>query len=1144
MSDPHLLADAPARAEAINPGHSFIVQAPAGSGKTELLTQRYLRLLTTVEQPEQILAITFTRKAASEMRNRILQSLQRARTTVRPDKEHEAQNWHLAQAALQADQQRGWQLESHPARLRIQTIDSLNASLARRLPMLAGMGASMEIAQDQWPIYESVCERLLQQLGDGSVDSRHLETVLLHLANRVPDFMQMLCDLLARRDHWLPLLMQHRHDADLRASIERTLSAVIEHALQDLLQSLPAHAHAELAELAAFGARNRLNNSARESVVECLEACHELVQLPPATAQSLNAWRGIALLVCTTEGEFYRKLSKTQGFPAEHKPMNQRMTVLLNELREIAGLNARFAALHSLPAARFSDAQWQVLLALLQLLPKAAGELMLEFQAIGKVDYVELSLRALQALGTPDQPTDMALVLDEKLQHILIDEFQDTSITQMSLLRLLTAGWSEGDGRTLFCVGDPMQSIYRFRQAEVGLFLEMQQQGLPAVAVKSLRLQTNFRSTLPIVSWVNSSFPRIMPAQDDAELGAVHYSSTLPRPEAAPEGRVKMHAAIEQTPQQEAAQIRTLVQQALADDASQRIAILVSGRSHVGAIARELKQAGVAFTAVDIERLQDRSLVQDLIALTRALLHPGDRTAWLACLRAPWCGLSLADLHALAAGHAEQTIYGLLSAVVASAAARGQGEGASLSGDSRATSISQEGQQRLAHFTRVMISAIAERARHSLRDWVEQTWLALHGPACLHAASELDDAEAYFARLDELEMAGDLEDLTRLEAQLNNLYAHGGDRGVARVEIMTIHKSKGLEFEVVILPSLHRVGGRDSKRLLRWTHLTGVDADGLVLAPPGAKGDDGDSIHQWLAELEKQRARHESQRLLYVAATRARRELHLFGSATLNKAQDAPTAPRSGSLLALLWPQVEGEFLQAVRQRLATAHDSRSSSVPPLRRLPLNWTPPAPAASLAGRHRTAVINADAPPEFDWVGETSRHVGTVVHAELERLVKLPVTQMQQWSSAQHQTRLLLQLAELGVPEALRAAACGRVVQAIERTMNDARGRWLLGLGQPHQEAHAELALTGVINGELISGIIDRSFVDAEGIRWIIDFKTSTHEGGGRELFLQNEVMRYRSQMERYARLMRLWKPAQPIRTALYFPLLGEWREIPA
>ncbi len=759
MTELHSLADQPVRQRALEPTQSFIVQAPAGSGKTELLTQRYLRLLTTVAQPEQILAITFTRKAASEMRNRILQSLHRARTTQRPAKEHEAQNWDLAQAALRADQQYSWQLESHPARLRIQTIDSLNASLARRLPMLAGMGASMEIAQDQWPIYESVCEQLLEQLGNGSTESAQLESVLLHLANRVPDFMKMLCELLARRDHWLPLLISHRNNADLRDSMERTLRAAIEHHLHNLRDELPADTHAELIELATYSARNRLKDGADAEKTPALDELSQLLVLPPADVSGLRTWLSLAELLCKKDKDklkpdFYTKVDKRHGFPPDKDGTKNRMQSLLGGLREIPGLAGRFADLYSLPAPAFSDAQWQILQALLQLLPRAVQELMVEFQSIGKVDYVELSLRAIRALGTTDEPTDMALALDARLQHILVDEFQDTSITQMRLLNLLTAGWSTGDGRTVFCVGDPMQSIYRFRQAEVGLFLEMQQHGLPGVPVESLHLQTNFRSTQPIVNWVNASFPQLMPIHDDAELGAVHYSASLPRPDAGETGGVQVHAAIEQTPQQEALQIRTLVQQLLAADTGQKVAILVSGRSHVGPIARELKQAGIAFNAVDIERLQDRSLVQDLIALTRALLHLGDRTAWLACLRAPWCGLSLADLHALAADDKEQTIYSLLNT---------------------SGSADIEGQQRLQRFVQVMNSAIAERARHSLRDWVEQTWLALQGPACLRTANELDDADAYFARLDELEVAGDLQDLTRLEAQLSNLFATSGD---------------------------------------------------------------------------------------------------------------------------------------------------------------------------------------------------------------------------------------------------------------------------------------------------------------------------------------------------------------------------------
>src|SRR5882757_3912058 len=410
-----VLSDAAARLRALSPQQSFIVQAPAGSGKTELLTQRYLRLLATVEQPEQILAITFTRKAASEMRSRILQALARARATQRPSKTHEAQTWELAQAALTADRNFGWQLETHPSRLRIQTIDALNASLSRRLPLLAGTGAAMEVADDIWPLYEAVCERLLQQLGDGSKESSLLETVLLHLANRVPSFVSMLCELLARRDHWLPLLIMHRNDADLRGSIEHTLRAAIEHHLTLLRAAIPETLRPELIELCVYAAGNKLRADPARANAEILRTCAALTALPPTSADALPLWLELETHLCTSGGEFRKRLTVKEGFPAEDKTTKQRMTDLLTRLCELPALRQALNDLKKLPAPKFTDSQWQVLAALLHLLPKAVAELMLEFQARSQVDYVELALRALRALGSVEQPTDTALALDERL---------------------------------------------------------------------------------------------------------------------------------------------------------------------------------------------------------------------------------------------------------------------------------------------------------------------------------------------------------------------------------------------------------------------------------------------------------------------------------------------------------------------------------------------------------------------------------------------------------------------------------------------------------------------------------------------------------------------------------------------------------
>lgn len=1124
MSKPSInIVDQATRLRALSPADSFIVQAPAGSGKTELLTQRFLRLLATVQQPEHILAITFTRKAASEMRNRIFQSLQNASEQPRPEQSHHAHTWDLARAALQADQHRQWQLLSNPSRLRIQTIDALNAALAHRLPILSGSGTALEVATDAAELYQSAIRHLLEQLGDGSEVAEQLEVLLIHTANRIPALVDMLCDLLAKRDQWLPLI----HDRDehtLRNDMEDTLRAAIEHHLQLLLRSIPAEYHGELPELIGFAAGNRLNNNPRAELQPLLEACVALSSLPGTHCDDVLIWRGIATVLCKQEGDFYSALSKTQGFPADNKQIKQRMQAMLNVFRDINGLAELVSGVHSLPAPVYSETQWRVLAALLTVLPHAVAHLKVEFQQKGQIDFVEQSLRALDALGTEDNPTDLALTIDMRLQHILVDEFQDTSITQMRLLRLLTAGWMPDEGRTLFCVGDPMQSIYRFRQAEVGLFLEVQQRGLPNMRqMEPLQLQTNFRSTQRVIDWINQHFVHVLPGINDSEQGAVKFSPSNAAPSATLEGAVHVHAAIDRSAQQEAREITAVVTQALQQDAKQRVAILVGGRSHVNAIAAALTTANIAFSAVDIERLQDRPLIQDLMALTRALLHLGDRTAWLACLRAPWCGMTLHELYTIASGNAEATIWSLLN-----------------NADVRAL-LPPEPARRLQKFVQVMQTALQERGRFTLHDWIQRCWMALHGPAVLDCVGDLQDANAYFLRLDEIEEAGELTDLTQLEQQLQDLFAVPVSSADARVEIMTIHKSKGLEFDVVIIPSMHRASQRDKMQLLRWTQLTGLSAGGLVLSPPQERGSDEDAIHEWLKQLEQRRADLERGRLLYVAATRAKRELHLFGSVSLDSKGEKISPPRKGTLLSLLWHAVEPAFNACTQQSSSTDGDANPATL--LHRLPANWQPPAVANTVMGVARSSTVNpVDTPIEFDWVSETSRHVGTVVHAELESLMNSSRELKMKWAVHSRQSLILSMLAERGVPDTLRQAACERVMIAIENVLHDQRGRWIIDVDEAHRESSSELALSGVMDGVVVNSVIDRTFVDAQGIRWIIDFKTSTHEGGDLETFLQSEEQRYRPQLQRYASLMRRWKPDQPVKTALYFPLLREWREL--
>jgi ATP-dependent exoDNAse (exonuclease V) beta subunit len=280
--------------------------------------------------------------------------------------------------------------------------------------------------------------------------------------------------------------------------------------------------------------------------------------------------------------------------------------------------------------------------------------------------------------------------------------------------------------------------------------------------------------------------------------------------------------------------------------------------------------------------------------------------------------------------------------------------------------------------------------------------------------------------------------------------------------------------------------------------------------------------------------------LLYVAATRAKRWLHLFGTCQV-KAQEegAPTLvrPPSSVALGMLWPVVEHEFAA----RLAITGDIEGEASPdiarepPLRRLPLAWRVPEPQSPRISSTSAPKVSTQPPVEFDWATETARHVGTVVHRELQRMARDGA--LGAANVAATRRRYVDELAELGVPAERRQAAAERIASAVSRTLEDERGRWLLDA--KHLSSANELALTGRVDGTIVSVVIDRTFIDEAGIRWIVDYKSSSHEGADLDGFLASEQERYRPQLERYAALMRHLGP-EPIRLGLYFPLLSAWR----
>jgi ATP-dependent exoDNAse (exonuclease V) beta subunit len=165
------------------------------------------------------------------------------------------------------------------------------------------------------------------------------------------------------------------------------------------------------------------------------------------------------------------------------------------------------------------------------------------------------------------------------------------------------------------------------------------------------------------------------------------------------------------------------------------------------------------------------------------------------------------------------------------------------------------------------------------------------------------------------------------------------------------------------------------------------------------------------------------------------------------------------------------------------------------------------------------------------------VGTVVHEALEKFGRTALPDVARLPALR--TRIESRLQALGVEGEAAREGAERALSALRATLTDSRGRWLFD--PSHRDAHSELELTGVRGGQIVNAIIDRTFVDAHGVRWVVDFKTSPHEGGNLEAFLDEEARRYEGQLRRYAHLARELG-RETVRAGLYYPLLSAWREI--
>ena len=1092
--------DAALRQAAIDPRRSFLVQAPAGSGKTELLTDRILALLATVRRPEEVVAITFTKKAAAEMHARVLEKLQAGLSDTPPVEAYKQQSWQLARHAMQRDQELGWQLLEYPARLSIRTIDSLCAHLVRAMPWVSGLGGMPAVAEDVSQHYQQAAQATL-----ALIDTQEpVAQMMAHMDVHLPAAEELLVQMLASRDQWQPILS----DTESVFQIEENLEDILQAELCLLVSAMPLGWAQELAPLVRHAAEQLL-----------AKGDHSLAALQSWDGQHLAAdvdalpqWRCLADFLLTGKGELRKRITVAQGFApktAEKAALEQWLATVAVEASWVAAL----ARVRDLPNG-YSAEQMEALVSFIQVLWLASIQLQQVFAEHSEVDFIEISQRALDALGSADEPSELLLKADRAIQHLLVDEFQDTSLTQIALLERLSSGWESGDGRTLFLVGDPMQSIYRFRKAEVGLFLRVKAaRALGSVSLEPLTLTTNFRSQAGLVHWVNRAGMWLFPAHDDSDLGAVSYSASDPFNAESEQTAVTLHpiwsptqdeADAEQLALRSQQQVVDLCQEGLQRYAGRAhpVAVLVRARSHLRQVVRELTMQGVPCRAVELEPLANRPVVGDLVQLVRALCHAGDRLAWLAILRSPMIGLRLSSLHALCGHDALTPIPELVAAVMHQ--------------PERSALFDADELQRL----RVAAAALlAQRNRSGSKPfaaWVQEVWQQLGAEQVYAHPADRDDAEQVFRLLENLAPYGDVS-VEDFEARVERLFAVPQGSGEC-VEIMTIHKSKGLEFESVILYGLERAARGDTAPLIRLEQSDGR----LLLGPVKPRGsEEHDPVSAFLAKREQQRAFHEANRLLYVAVTRARSQLHIVADMKLNDAGQFKE-PSAQSLLGRIWgclpveepQQTELEVVGKVASSHAPRWLQRVKQVQPVVTV-------AQPASMAHN------------EWRWPESTQNEsaLGIVAHAWLERMAAAPAQFAEAASITPYAATMRKQLLRAGTEPERVMQSLDILQQTLKATLNSERGQWLLGVAK----AYREWSLLDA--GGRVS-VIDLA-ISQEDHWLIVDYKTSAPaEDETMPQFERRMLERHSAQLQRYCEQVQALD-GRHAKAALYFPRVDLW-----
>jgi ATP-dependent helicase/nuclease subunit A len=870
--------DADARQRAVDPSRNIVLEASAGTGKTRVLVERYVNLLLAGVDPEHILAITFTRKAAAEMRQRIVARLKMMR----------------------------WKdLRDRLGDISISTIDAFCLSLIREFPLEADVDPGFDLA-DQTEIPRLIGEALDRALRIG----RHLaqtdaDVAMVFVQLRERRLRQGLAALLDRRLVATDVLRRFLEfgPRDLTPEVACRTAAG---RLADVLRTAPGGLQLLLSDGPIGHPQFAMLADDLSSL--CMPAFSSGSSPPSATYARREEQAAFRMLVDRVRAYFLTqdgKPRKAKGFgQAEFRKEHCASEAAWKRHRD--AVEAVAPAIEQTVRAFRRDLNVIVSRGVWRLFQIALSQYRRTLDAHAVLDFSEVLSRAVGLLRQMEEFSQSRYKLEARYQHVLVDEFQDTNRAQWELVSLLVRSWGEGFGASadalapsIFVVGDRKQSIYGFRDAEVAVLDEAADfiAGLRADNLPRHAISVSFRAVPDLLAFVNELFAEIVKTTDAARRDAFRYAA---------DDRFPIDSEVRLEPGGAVTFLAGRTVEATAEQVADEIAALLSSgavvRDRETGVARPARPADVAvlFRSRDSHRDYEAALerrhvptyvykglgffeadeIQDCVALLRFLADPTSNLRAASLLRSRIVRLS--DRAAILLGvHLADALAGAVP-------------------PTDLDRLDEEDRGVLARVRAALprwLLMVDRVAPSELLDAIlGETAYAfeLRGPRRVQARENLKKLRALIRKVENRGYAT----LARIAEFLDDLAVGDESNAVVdaldAVSLMTVHAAKGLEFPIVFVVNMHRGAGgpRAPIRVL---------ADGYG-TPSVSIGDfDSEADEDMTA-----REREETKRLLYVALTRARDRLYLAAAV-----KDGVFKPGRGSLGEVL-PRALGARFEAV----------------------------------------------------------------------------------------------------------------------------------------------------------------------------------------------------------------------------------------